>query len=174
LVDGLVFAALGLSPLDDYRSVMVLGQAQEITHVDAKRRALDAIVRHPLPGRSKAARPANAKELAATRVLGRHRGGLGEDALGGHRDEAISRSPVWAGSPLGLVAGARCGRSIRAKACRRGPYSRGPKGGDARLVRSWVAASSFAFAGAPPWTDPAKDVDDGVERPRLASTCVIS
>ncbi|WP_394846553.1 pyridoxamine 5'-phosphate oxidase family protein [Pendulispora brunnea] len=69
LVDGLVFARSGFHHSMNYRSVMVLGEATEITDTEEKLRALDVIVDHAVPGRSKETRPPNRKELVATRVL---------------------------------------------------------------------------------------------------------
>ncbi len=108
LVDGLVFARSGFHHSMNYRSVMVLGQAQEITHPDAKRRALDAIVDHPLPGRAKEARAPNEKELAATRVLllPIEEASVKTRSGGPNDDEEDLEVPVWAGHlPLRVVAG---------------------------------------------------------------------
>ena len=68
-VDGLVLARSGFSSSMNYRSVMVLGRAREITEPDEKSRALDVIADHLAPGRAREQRPAEPKEVAATRVL---------------------------------------------------------------------------------------------------------
>jgi uncharacterized protein len=69
LIDGLVLARSHFHHSMNYRSVVVLGVAREITDPDQKRRALDAIVEHVAPGRVKAARGPDDKELRATRVM---------------------------------------------------------------------------------------------------------
>lgn len=69
LVDGLVVARSGFSSSMNYRSVMVFGTARAVTDGDERRRALDAIVDHVLPGRSRELRAPTVKELAATKVI---------------------------------------------------------------------------------------------------------
>lgn len=69
LVDGLVLARSAFHHSMNYRSVVVLGTAEELTEPDRKLRALEAIVEHVAPGRWATARQPNDKELAATRVL---------------------------------------------------------------------------------------------------------
>ncbi|MDN3296498.1 pyridoxamine 5'-phosphate oxidase family protein [Streptomyces ficellus] len=68
-VDGLVLARSAFHHSINYRSVVVHGTAHQVTDPDEKRTALDALVDHVVPGRSRDSRPANAKELAATAVL---------------------------------------------------------------------------------------------------------
>lgn len=68
-LDGLVLARSGFHHSMNYRSVVVLGRATEITDPDAKRRALDAIVDHVVPGRSAEVRAATEAELRGTRVV---------------------------------------------------------------------------------------------------------
>ncbi|MER5888468.1 pyridoxamine 5'-phosphate oxidase family protein [Streptomyces sp. NPDC001941] len=68
-LDGLVLARSAFNHSFNYRSVVVHGTARQVTDPDEKRRALDALVDHIVPGRAADARPANAKELAATAVL---------------------------------------------------------------------------------------------------------
>lgn len=74
IVDALVLARSAMHHSINYRSVILYAQAREITEEQEKRRALDRIVDHLLPERSKACRPANANELRATSVyaLGIH------------------------------------------------------------------------------------------------------
>ncbi len=69
LLDGLVLARSTFHHSMNYRSVVVLGVAREVTDPERKRRALDRIVEHVAPGRTAVARGANDKELAATRVM---------------------------------------------------------------------------------------------------------
>ena len=83
----------------NYRSVMVHGLAYDVTDEDEKRRALDALVDHVVPGRAADSRPADKKELAATAVI---RLDLNEVSAklrtGGVNDEPEDLSlPHWAG-----------------------------------------------------------------------------
>jgi nitroimidazol reductase NimA-like FMN-containing flavoprotein (pyridoxamine 5'-phosphate oxidase superfamily) len=105
LLDGLVLARSGFHHSMNYRSVVVLGKATEITDPEEKRRALDAIVEHVAPGRAAAVRPASENELRATRVVAlpldeasaKVRTGPPKD------DEADYALPIWAGElPLAL------------------------------------------------------------------------
>lgn len=107
-LDGLVLARSGFSSSMNYRSVMVLGRAREITDPEAKARALDVIADHLLAGRSQEQRPPEPKEVAATRVLelpleevsAKVRTGPPSDL------EKDVELPVWAGVlPLRTVAG---------------------------------------------------------------------
>jgi nitroimidazol reductase NimA-like FMN-containing flavoprotein (pyridoxamine 5'-phosphate oxidase superfamily) len=107
-LDGLVLARSGFSSSMNYRCVMVLGRAREITETDEKSRALDVIADHLAPGRSREQRPATPKEVAATRVLelpleevsAKVRTGPPQDLA---KDIGL---PIWAGVlPLSAVAG---------------------------------------------------------------------
>jgi nitroimidazol reductase NimA-like FMN-containing flavoprotein (pyridoxamine 5'-phosphate oxidase superfamily) len=69
LLDGLVLARSAFHHSMNYRSVVVLGKAGEITDRDEKLRALDAIVDHVVLGRSKIARAPNESEIRQTMVL---------------------------------------------------------------------------------------------------------
>lgn len=69
IVDGLVVARSAFHHSLNYRSVVVFGEAAEVTDPDAKRAALGALVDHVLPGRSAEARPPSDAELRATTVL---------------------------------------------------------------------------------------------------------
>ncbi|MGW0613842.1 pyridoxamine 5'-phosphate oxidase family protein [Streptomyces sp. NPDC002788] len=68
-VDGLVLARSAFHHSINYRSVVVHGVAHDVTDPQEKRRALDALVDHVVPGRSADSRPADKKELAATAVI---------------------------------------------------------------------------------------------------------
>ncbi len=68
-VDGLVLARSAFHHSLNYRSVVVLGTARPVLDEEERRIALDALVDHVVPGRSRDCRAANAKELAATAVL---------------------------------------------------------------------------------------------------------
>jgi nitroimidazol reductase NimA-like FMN-containing flavoprotein (pyridoxamine 5'-phosphate oxidase superfamily) len=98
-VDALVLARSAFHHSVNYRSVVVHGTARDVTDPEEKRRALDAVVDHVLPGRSADSRPANGKELAATAVI---RLDLDEVSAklrtGGVNDEPEDLSlPHWAG-----------------------------------------------------------------------------
>ena len=69
LLDGLVLARSAFHHSMNYRSVVVLGDAQAVTEERQKWDALHAIVEHVAPGRWPEVREPSAKELAATLVL---------------------------------------------------------------------------------------------------------
>ena len=105
LLDGLVLARSGFHHSMNYRSVVVVGTATEVTDPAEKRRALDAIVEHVAPGRAASVRPPSENELRATRVVtlpldeasAKVRTGPPKD------DEADYALAVWAGElPLRL------------------------------------------------------------------------
>jgi len=68
-VDGLVVARSTYNTDINYRSVMILGQAVEVKDLEEKRRGLEAMVEHIIPGRSRDARPPTEKELRSTMLL---------------------------------------------------------------------------------------------------------
>ncbi|MEU4094660.1 pyridoxamine 5'-phosphate oxidase family protein [Streptomyces sp. NPDC026673] len=68
-LDGLVLARSAFNHTINYRSVVVHGVARQVTDPAERATALDALVDHIVPGRSADARPANARELAATAVI---------------------------------------------------------------------------------------------------------
>ncbi|PYQ42036.1 MAG: pyridoxamine 5'-phosphate oxidase family protein [Acidobacteria bacterium] len=69
LLDGLVLARSAFHHSMNYRSVVVLGDAQAVTDDRGKWDALQAIVEHVAAGRWREVREPSAKELAATLVL---------------------------------------------------------------------------------------------------------
>jgi uncharacterized protein len=69
LVDGLVLARSAFHHSMNYRSVVVLGDAQPVTDDGEKWDALHAIVEHVAPGRWREVREPSVKELAGTLVL---------------------------------------------------------------------------------------------------------
>ncbi|MFF9486707.1 pyridoxamine 5'-phosphate oxidase family protein [Streptomyces sp. NPDC014676] len=98
-VDGLVLARSAFHHSINYRSVVVHGTARDVTDPEEKRRALDALVDHVVPGRAADSRPADKKELAATAVI---RLDLDEVSAklrtGGVNDEPEDLAlPHWAG-----------------------------------------------------------------------------
>jgi uncharacterized protein len=68
-VDGLVVARSTYNTDINYRSVVILGEAFEVTDLEEKRRGLEALVEHIIPGRSRDARPPTDKELRSTMLL---------------------------------------------------------------------------------------------------------
>ena len=109
LVDGLVLGRSAMHHSMNYRSVVLLGTASDVTDVAEKRRALEALVEHVVPGRMGEVRPPSANEIAGTRVVSvpiqeasaKIRTGPPVDA---EDDYAL---PYWAGEvPLKMVPGA--------------------------------------------------------------------
>jgi nitroimidazol reductase NimA-like FMN-containing flavoprotein (pyridoxamine 5'-phosphate oxidase superfamily) len=108
LVDGLVLARSSFHHSINYRSVMILGRAVEVTLPEGKRRALECVVDHVVPGRTREARGPNEKELAATKVLSLPLAEVSAKVRTGPPldDEEDYALPVWAGEiPLRLVVG---------------------------------------------------------------------
>ncbi len=68
-VDGLVVARSTYNTDINYRSVVILGHAAEVKDLDEKRRGLERMVDHIVPGRSRDARPPTEKELRSTMLL---------------------------------------------------------------------------------------------------------
>ncbi len=108
LLDGLVLARSAFHHSMNYRSVVVLGTAREVTDREEKRAALRAIVEHVAPGRSAEARPPTDAEVDGTLVVelpieeasAKIRTGPPVDDPG---DLSV---PCWAGVlPLRLTAG---------------------------------------------------------------------
>lgn len=69
LVDGLVLARSAMHQSANYRSVVVHGDATEVTDADAKTAALRVLTEHVAPGRWAEIRPPDERELRATTVL---------------------------------------------------------------------------------------------------------
>jgi nitroimidazol reductase NimA-like FMN-containing flavoprotein (pyridoxamine 5'-phosphate oxidase superfamily) len=108
LLDGLVLARSAFNHSMNYRSVVVLGTAREVTDREEKNAALRAVVEHVLEGRWDHVRWPTDQELKATSVLAlpldessaKIRTGPPKD------DEEDLDYPVWAGVlPLRVVAG---------------------------------------------------------------------
>jgi nitroimidazol reductase NimA-like FMN-containing flavoprotein (pyridoxamine 5'-phosphate oxidase superfamily) len=108
LLDGLVLARSAFHHSMNYRSVVVLGTAQPVTEAGEKRRALEAIVEHVMPGRWPEVRPPSENELRGTLVLrlpvseasAKVRSGPPKD------DEEDYLLPCWAGVvPLRMMSG---------------------------------------------------------------------
>jgi uncharacterized protein len=99
LLDGLVLARSAMHHSLNYRSVVVLGCAEEISEEGPKLAALARLVAHVLPGRSRATRPPNAVELKATRVFALPLSAVSvKRRSGGPLDDAEDLAlPYWAG-----------------------------------------------------------------------------
>lgn len=99
LIDALVLARSAAHHSINFRSVVVLGRAHEVTEQAAKDHAFERIVEHVLPGRWSEARPPSHEEFLGTLVLAlpldeasaKIRTGPPVD------DEADLDYPVWAG-----------------------------------------------------------------------------
>lgn len=108
-VDGLVLARSAFNHSVNYRCVVVHGTARPVTDPEELSAALDALVDQAVAGRAADARPASAKELAATAVL---RIDLDEvsakvRADGPEDDPADLALPHWSGVvPVTAVRGA--------------------------------------------------------------------
>lgn len=107
-LDGLVVARSAFHSSMNYRSLMIFGQATEVTDEGEKASGLERLVDHLLPGRSGEVRKSTRKELAATSLLKlpietfsvKTRSGPPADAT------ADLEAEVWAGViPLRTVAG---------------------------------------------------------------------
>jgi hypothetical protein len=108
LLDGLVLARSAFHHSMNYRSVVALGTAVEVTDEDEKRRALDALVDRVGPGRHAEVRPPTTNELAATRVLRLRLDEASAKVRSGPPVDLAADlgAPVWAGElPLRLTAG---------------------------------------------------------------------
>ncbi len=114
LVDGLVLARSAFHHSINYRSVVIYGAGEEVTDPDEKRRAMDILVEHLVPGRRADARPPTVAELRATRVVRLH---LGEASakvrVGGPKDDEEDLAlPIWAGElPMAPAIGPPVGAS---------------------------------------------------------------
>jgi len=69
LLDGLVLARSAFHQSMNYRSVVILGVATEVTGEAERLRGLEAVVEHVFPGRWHEVRPPSERELRATMVL---------------------------------------------------------------------------------------------------------
>jgi nitroimidazol reductase NimA-like FMN-containing flavoprotein (pyridoxamine 5'-phosphate oxidase superfamily) len=107
-LDGFVLARSAFNHSINYRSVVVLGRAVEVTDPAEKMAALEAFMERVTPGRWAEVRPPNARELKATAVL---RMDLAEASAklragGSHDDAGDLETGAWAGVvPVRLVAG---------------------------------------------------------------------
>lgn len=105
LIDGFVMARSAFHHSVNYRSVMALGRAVKITDPGEKRARLETFVNTLFPGRWDLLRPATAKEMKATTVLGMPLDEASAKVRSGPPgdDEEDYALPIWAGViPLGL------------------------------------------------------------------------
>jgi uncharacterized protein len=107
-IDALVLARSGFNHSFDYRSVMVLGRAYELTDEAEVLDALRAFIEHLYPGRWDELRPPTRQELKATTVLWTD---LNEASakirdVGAHDEPGDETWPAWAGAiPLTTTVG---------------------------------------------------------------------
>ncbi len=97
--DGLVLARSGLHHSANYRSVMLLGDAEKVTGVDQKSAALKAMFDRWMPERWEHLRPMLPKEIKATGVLRlKITEGSAKTRAGGPVDDDEDYAlPIWAG-----------------------------------------------------------------------------
>lgn len=69
LIDGLVLSRSAFHHSINYRSVVIFGRGELVDDPAEKRRSLDALVEHLVPGRSADTRPPTEAELRATLVV---------------------------------------------------------------------------------------------------------
>jgi nitroimidazol reductase NimA-like FMN-containing flavoprotein (pyridoxamine 5'-phosphate oxidase superfamily) len=108
LLDGIVLARSAFHHSMNYRSVVVLGRTRPVTDLAEKEAALSALVEHIVPGRSRAVRGGNRRELASTVVLALPLTEVSAKVrTGPPKDEEEDHElPFWAGLlPLRLAAG---------------------------------------------------------------------
>jgi len=68
-LDGLVLARSAFHHSMNFRSVVIYGRFQAVDEISDKAAAMHAFLEHVSPGRNRDIRPANAAELAGTRIL---------------------------------------------------------------------------------------------------------
>jgi nitroimidazol reductase NimA-like FMN-containing flavoprotein (pyridoxamine 5'-phosphate oxidase superfamily) len=108
LLDGLVLARSAFNHSVNYRAVVVLGRATEITDRAEKLRALRVIAEHIVPGRWDAVRAPTDRELDATTVVALRLDEASAKIRSGPPadQERDRRRPVWGGVlPLALTPG---------------------------------------------------------------------
>lgn len=109
LLDALVLARSAFHHSMNYRSVVVFGRCAPVTEGDEKSAALERLLEHIVPGRSRDARAASDRELAMTGLLALPIREFSVKARTGPPvDDAEDMAlPCWAGLlPLGLAPGA--------------------------------------------------------------------
>jgi len=107
-LDGLVYARSTFNSSMNYRSVMVFGTARLITDIDEKRKGIQALVDHLMPGRRADLRKSTIKELNATSLLSLPIETFSSKCRTGPPEDTKSDldAQVWVGVvPLSLTAG---------------------------------------------------------------------
>lgn len=97
--DGLVYARSTFNSSMNYRSVMVFGVARAIGDIDEKRRSIQVLVDHLMPGRRADLRKSTVKELNATGLLALPIETFSTKVRTGPPKDAKTdlETPVWAG-----------------------------------------------------------------------------
>ncbi len=106
-VDALVLARSGFHHSMNYRSAVLIGVGRLVDDPEERRRALDLVVDHVVPGRSATLRGHHRKELAATAVvaLSLHEASVKQRTGFSNDDKADIDAGVWSGVlPLRLAA----------------------------------------------------------------------
>lgn len=106
-LDGLVAARSAFHHSMNYRSAVVIGTARIVSEDEERGRALDLIVDHMIPGRSRTLRTSTRKELAATVVFAvpLHEASMKQRVGGPVDDEEDIALGGWAGHiPLRRIA----------------------------------------------------------------------
>jgi nitroimidazol reductase NimA-like FMN-containing flavoprotein (pyridoxamine 5'-phosphate oxidase superfamily) len=99
LLDALVLARSAYNHSMNYRSVVVLGRARELTDRDEKLQAMRRVVEHVVPGRWEDARQPNDGEIKGTTILALPLSEASAKIRTGPPidDDADLALPVWAG-----------------------------------------------------------------------------
>jgi nitroimidazol reductase NimA-like FMN-containing flavoprotein (pyridoxamine 5'-phosphate oxidase superfamily) len=109
LLDGLVLARSLINHSMNYRSVVIFGKAKQVTDLDEKGSALEAVTEHIISGRVAATRKNSAKEIQSTLVLSVPINEASAKIRFGppHDYEEDMELDVWAGViPIGMAIGA--------------------------------------------------------------------
>jgi len=107
-LDGLVLARSAFNSSMNYRSLMVFGSATLVLDAEEKKRGLDILVEHLIPGRLAELRPSTRKELNATTLLTLPLETFSAKTGSGPPNDtkADITTPIWAGViPLKLTKG---------------------------------------------------------------------
>tara|TARA_B110000003_G_scaffold154822_1_gene155462 strand:- start:436 stop:1089 length:654 start_codon:yes stop_codon:yes gene_type:complete len=109
LLDGLVLARSLINHSMNYRSVVIFGKAKQVTDVDEKSAALEAVTEHIISGRVADTRKNSAKEIKSTLVLSVPINEVSAKIRFGPPNdyEEDMELDVWAGViPIGVAIGA--------------------------------------------------------------------
>jgi hypothetical protein len=99
LIDALVVARSAFHTSINYRSVVVLGKAREVTDLEKKREALRCFTNHVIAGRWEQAKQPTEQELKATSVLALQLDEVSAKVRTGPPidDEEDYALPIWGG-----------------------------------------------------------------------------